>query len=68
MSSIRATLAADLATARRRREGRISPYLFPNVLAVAMYRLAHALGRRGAAAPARAVRIVAQLLTGAELD
>ena len=65
---IRACLAADIALARRQREGRLLPYFFPSIFAVVMYRVAHALGRRRATIPARAVMIVAQLLTGAEID
>ena len=46
----------------------MSPYLFPSLFAVAMSRLAHALGTHRATLPARAVMIVAQMLTGAGID
>jgi serine acetyltransferase len=68
MARIRSCLGADIGMARHQREGQLLAHLFPSVFAVAMYRLAHALGRHRATLPARAVMIVAQMLTGAEID
>ncbi len=65
---LRACVRADIALVRSRRDQRLVPYLFPNLFAVLMYRLAHAVGPRGAGLPARALSIVGQLMTGAELD
>lgn len=65
--TLREYLAADLAAAKRRRP-RLLSHLFPNVFAVTAYRVAHALGNRGAIVPARLISIIAQVLTGAELN
>ena len=66
--TLRSTFAADLAAARRQKSGRLVPFLFPNVFAVAMYRLASALRTRGAVRTARLATVVAHVLTGAEID
>lgn len=65
-----ASLKADVALARARRTDHrlLLPYLFPHLFAVAAYRLAHELGRRGLSPLARLVQIVSTALTGAELD
>lgn len=65
-----ASLKADVALARARRSDHdlLLPYLFPHLFAVASYRLAHELGRRGLAPLARLLQIIALTLTGAELD
>lgn len=61
------SLKADLALARTRRWP-ISAYLFPCIFTVAVYRLAHALGRRGLSVPARALQIIGLVLAGANVD
>ncbi len=52
----------------RARRDRVVTYLFPCFFAVAMFRLAHALGRRGLSPLARAVQLVAAVLTSGEID
>ncbi len=69
MGTLWASLKADVALVRSRRDLHgLLPYLFPHVFAVACYRVAHALGRRGLTIPARLLQIIGLLLTGAELD
>ena len=57
---------ADIA-AIRDIKGRVLPFLFPHLFAVAMYRLSSALRARRLVRSARVVAIIGQLLTGAEL-
>ena len=65
-----ATLKADIALARTRRTDHdlLLPYLFPNLFAVAAYRLARHLGTHGLAPIARPLQILSLTLTGAEID
>lgn len=64
------SLKADVALMRSRRTDHdlLLPYLFPHLFAVACYRVANELGRRGLSPLARLVQILALTLTGAELD
>jgi serine O-acetyltransferase len=61
------SLKADLAVARERRTP-LSAYLFPCVFITVVYRLAHALGKRGLSAPARGLQIIGLILAGANVD
>lgn len=52
----------------RKMRYRVAPFLFPHLTAVLLYRIAVELRRSGLAVPARAVTMLNQALTGAELD
>ncbi|MEA2283036.1 MAG: serine O-acetyltransferase [Solirubrobacteraceae bacterium] len=60
-------LRADAAATRVRR-GRFGPFVYPDYVATAAYRLARFVRVRGAVATARAISVIAHGLTGAELD
>lgn len=60
-------LRADAAASRRWRP-QLVPFLYPCFFAVASFRLSVALHRRGHVYLARLVQVIAQTLTGAELD
>ncbi len=60
-------LKADFAVLQARRD-RFVTYLFPCFFAVAMYRLAHALGRSGFSPFARLIELFAAVLTSGEID
>lgn len=60
-------LQAD-AVALREHRHRFLPFFFPNYAAVAAYRFARALRDRRLGVPARFITMVAQALTGAEID
>lgn len=61
------SLRADIALARQRRPEHLSPYVFPQLFAVFMYRLPHAVGRWSPFG-GRFLMTVSLLLTGSELD
>jgi serine O-acetyltransferase len=60
---------ADVDIARERRSLGFWSFVFPCVVSVGLYRVAHALGSKKGLAPlARAIQILDLVLTGAELD
>lgn len=61
-------LAADVRAVRRHRDGRLAAFLFPNLFAVAVFRVANWIGRHGLAAPAHALCLLVTVLTGAEIS
>jgi serine O-acetyltransferase len=67
VTGLLALLRADAAATRTRR-GRLGPFLYPNYLATATYRLARFARLRGAVALARMIAGIGQWLTGAELE
>ncbi len=60
-------LRADVE-AIRRVNGRLLPFVFPQLFAVATYRAGAALRARGLGKTARLAGIIGQVLTGAEID
>jgi serine O-acetyltransferase len=56
------------AEAIRAWDGRLAPFVFPQLFAVASYRFAHALRGHGWSRLARVVSTIGHVLTGAELD
>jgi len=53
----------------RKQHGGVVPWIFPNLLAVAIYRVAHAVRKApGGRIQARLLCVLGQFLTGAELD
>ncbi len=67
-AKLKERLAADMELARRRGEGFVLPLLFPHVFAIAMHRVAHAAWELKRPIVARLLWIVAQMLTGADID
>jgi serine O-acetyltransferase len=64
---VRELLRADWAAITAASANPLS-YAFPHFFAVACYRVSHALWRRGHARASRAVMVVGQALTGAEIS
>jgi len=60
-------LRADAVALREHRQ-RFLPFVFPNYAAVAAYRCARALRDHGLGMPARFITMIAQAVTGAEID